>query len=111
MLEQVLCPIIVEYEDAIYIYHQKKIGEGPQYTVHQSHESCWRIFQTKVHDYPFKKTLFGLESSLPYTSIFYWDLVVARLHFNLVEKLGFVELVKKVVNSVNWVLVPKCDFF
>jgi hypothetical protein len=42
---------------------------------------------------------------------FYWDLVVARLQVNLTEVLGSLELVKKVINFGNWVLIPDCDFF
>jgi hypothetical protein len=41
----------------------------------------------------------------------YWDLVVAKLQVNLAKKLGSLELVKKVVNSGNWILIPDCDFF
>jgi hypothetical protein len=76
---QVFCPILVEDGDIIQIYHHKRIGEIPQYIVHQSHKMCWSICQPKGHEYPFEKTLFGLESNLPYITSFYWDLVVAIL--------------------------------
>ena len=36
--------------------------------------------------------------------------MVARLHVNLTEKLGSLEMVKKVINLRNWVLVLDCDF-
>jgi hypothetical protein len=38
-------------------------------------------------------------------------MVVARLQVNLTKKLGSLELVKKVVNSGNWVPVPTVIFF
>jgi hypothetical protein len=75
---QVFHPTLVEDEDIIQIYHHKIIGERPQDIIHQPHESGWGIRQTKGHDQPFKNTFFGLESSLPYISLFYWDLVVAQ---------------------------------
>jgi len=107
---QVFFPILSKGEDVIHIYHEKGIGEGPQYIIHQSHESYWTIFQTKGHDYPFEKIFFGLESNLPYISIFYWELVVAILPVNVTEGLASLELVKKFLNSGNWVPVPDCDF-
>jgi hypothetical protein len=36
--------------------------------------------------------------------------VIARLYVNLVEELFPLELVKKVINSGNWVSVLDCDF-
>jgi hypothetical protein len=71
---QVFYPILVEDGDFIQI-----IGERPQDIIHHPHEICWDIFQAKGHDQPFKKTSFGLEGSLPYISLLYWDLVVAIL--------------------------------
>jgi hypothetical protein len=64
-----------------------------------------------VHDYPFGKRLFGIERSLPYICLFYWNLVVARLQVSIAEKIGSLELVKKVINLGNWVSVPDCDLF
>ena len=107
---QVFLPTLFEEKDVIQIHHHKRIGERSQYIIHQSHESYWSICQTKRHDQPFEKTFFGLESSLPYISIFYWDLVVARLQVSLVEKFGSLELVKKVINSWKQVPVPNCNF-
>jgi hypothetical protein len=107
---QVFHPILFEYEDAIQIHHHKRIGERPQDIVHHPHEICWGICQAKGHDQPFKKTLFGLEGSLPYICIFYWDLVVARLQINITEVFIPLELVKDIINSRNFVPVPDCDF-
>jgi hypothetical protein len=76
---QVFHPTLVEDEDIIQIYHHKIIGERPQDIIHHPHETGWGILQTKVHDQPFKKTFFGLESGLPYIILFYLDLVVAGL--------------------------------
>jgi hypothetical protein len=39
----VLLSSSVEDEDVIQIYHHKRFGEGFQYIIHQSHESCWCI--------------------------------------------------------------------
>jgi hypothetical protein len=80
---QVFYPNIVEDEDIIQIYHHKRIGERPQDIIHQPNESGWGVRQTKGYDQPFKKTLFGLESSLPYISLLCWDLVVDGLQVNL----------------------------
>jgi hypothetical protein len=82
---QVFHPILVEDEDVIQIHHHKIIGERPQDIIHHPHESCWGIFQAKGHDQPFKNTFFGLEGSLPYIGLLYWDLVVAGLQINLTE--------------------------
>jgi hypothetical protein len=76
---QVFCLTLVEYEDVIQILHQKIIGERTQDIVHHPHEICWGFFQAKGNDHPFKKTLFGLQGSLPYIGLPYWDLVVARI--------------------------------
>jgi hypothetical protein len=67
----VFFPTLVEDEDVIQIYNHKEIGEGSQYVVHQPHEGGWGIFQDKGHDQPLKNTLFSLESTLPYISLFY----------------------------------------
>ena len=107
---QVFRPIIVVDEDIIKIHHHKRIGERPQDIVHHSHEICWVIFQANGHDKPFKKTFFGLEGSLPYICLLYWDLVLVVLHINLTKVLGLLELVKEIFNSRNWVSVPDSDF-
>jgi hypothetical protein len=107
---QVFHPTLVEDEDVIQIHHHKRIGERPQYIIHHPHEICWGIRQGKGHDQPFKKTFFGLEGKLPYISLLYWDLVVARLQINLTEVFSPLELVKEIVNLGNWVPVLDCDF-
>jgi hypothetical protein len=107
---QVFHPTLVEDEDVIQIHHHKIIGERPQDIIHHPHESCWGICQAKGHDQPFKKTFFGLEGSLPYIGLLYWDLVVAGLQINLTEVFSPLELVKEIVNLGNWVPVPDCDF-
>jgi hypothetical protein len=95
---QVFYPLLIEDEDVIQIHHQKIIGERPQDIVHHPHEIFWGIFQAKGHDQPFfffqrkniinssvlmtnhtKKHFFGLEGSISYIGILYWDLVVAEL--------------------------------
>jgi hypothetical protein len=68
---QVFYLILVEDEDVIQIHHHKIIGERPQDIIHHPHESCWGIYQTKGHDQSFKKTLFGIEGSLPYIGLIY----------------------------------------
>jgi hypothetical protein len=107
---QVFFPTLVEDEDVIQIYNHKGIGEGPQDVIHQPHEGGWGIRQAKGHDQPLEKTFFRLESSLPYISLFYGDLVVVRLQINLTKVLGPLELVEKVINLGNWVPIPDCDF-
>jgi hypothetical protein len=42
-MPQVLLPNSAEDEDVIQIYHQKRVGEGYQYIIHQPHESGWCI--------------------------------------------------------------------
>jgi hypothetical protein len=96
---QVFFPILVEDEDVIQIHHHKRIGERPQYIIHHSHESCWGICQAKGHHQPFKNTIFGLEGSFPYISLFYWDLMVVGLQINLIEVFIPLELVKEIVNQ------------
>ena len=97
-------------EDVIQIYHHKRIGERPQYILHHHHESCCGICQSKGHEHPFKETFFGLEGSLSYISLLYWDLVVARLQINLIEVFFLLDLVKEIINSWNLVPVPDYDF-
>jgi hypothetical protein len=77
--------ILVEDEDVIQIRYQKIIGESPQDIIHHPHESCWGIFQAKGNDKPFKNTFFGVEGSLPYINILYWNLVLAGLQINLTK--------------------------
>jgi hypothetical protein len=107
---QVFCPTLVEDEDVIQIYNHKGIGEGPQDVFHHPHEILYGIHQAKGHDQPLKNTFFRLESSLPYTSMFYGDLVVARLQINITKLLGPLDLVEKVVNLGNWLSLPKYNF-
>jgi hypothetical protein len=90
-----------------------KIYYGPLALGHDQaiqEDLFWGIRQTKGHDQSFKKTSFGFERSLPYICLFYWDFVVVRIYINLVEVLGSLELVKKAINSVSWVLVLDYDF-
>jgi hypothetical protein len=103
-------PILVEHEDVIQICHHKRIGERPQDIIYHPHEIFWGIFQAKGHDQPFKKTFFGLEGSLPYISLIYWDLLVVVLQINLTEIFGPLQLVKEIFNLGNWVPIPDCDF-
>jgi hypothetical protein len=107
---QVFHPTLVEDEDVIQIYHHKRIGEIMQDIMHHPYGICWEIYEAKGHEQQFKKTFFGLEGSLPYISLVYWDLVVARILINLTEVFGPLELVKEIVNSGNWVPVPDYDF-
>jgi hypothetical protein len=107
---QVFYPTLAEYEDVIQIYNHKGICERQEDVIHQPHESLWGIYQAKGHDQPLENTFFRLESSLPYISRFYWDLVVVRLQINLTKILGSLELVEKVINFGIWALVPDCDF-
>ena len=107
---QVFHPSLVVSEDVIHIHHPKKIGERPQDIVHHPHEICWCIYQTKWHDQPFKKTFFLLEVNITYICLLYWDLMVARIHINLTEVFGPLEITKDIFNSWNRVLVPECDF-
>ena len=65
---------------------------------------------SKGHDHPFEKTFFGLEGSLPYIGLLYWDLVVAGLQINLTEVFGPRELIKEVFDSWNRVSISDCDF-
>jgi hypothetical protein len=76
---QVFFPTLAKDEDFIHIYNHKGIVEGLKYVVHQPHEICWGIHQTKGHDQPLENTFFRLERSLPYISLFYGDLVVVRI--------------------------------
>jgi hypothetical protein len=107
---QVFHSTLSEYEDIIQIYQHKRIGERPQDIIHQDHESGWGIHKTKRYDQLFKKTLFGLESNLPYISLFYGDMVVVKIQFNLTEVLASLELVKKIFDLGNWVSILDCDF-
>jgi hypothetical protein len=98
---QVFFPNLAEYEDVIHIYNHKGLGENPQGVTHQLHESFWGIRQAKGHDQPLEKNFFRLESSLSYINWFYWDPVVAKIYINITKVLVSLELVEKVVNSVN----------
>jgi hypothetical protein len=75
----VLLPSSLEDDDVIQIYHDKIVGEGSQYIIHQPHESGWCICSAKGHDQQFEETLFRFESCLPYISWLDGNLVVARL--------------------------------
>jgi len=39
-----------------------------------------------------------------------WNLVITRLHINLDEILGPLELVQQVINPWDWIPVPDIDF-
>jgi hypothetical protein len=78
-MPQVFRPILVVDEDVIQIHHQKIIEERMQDIIHNPHERCWGIRQTKGHDQPFENTFFGLEGSFLYICLLYWDLMVTRL--------------------------------
>jgi hypothetical protein len=56
------------------------------------------------------KTLFRLESFLPYISLFYGDLMVVKIQINITKVLGPLDLFNKVINSGNWVPIPIYDF-
>jgi hypothetical protein len=91
---QVFCPILVEDEDVIQLHYHKIIGERLQDIIHHPHESCWGIYQARGHGQPFKNTFFGLEGSLPYISMIYWELVISGLQINLTKVFGPLELFK-----------------
>jgi hypothetical protein len=108
---QVFFPSLVEEENVIQIYNHKEIGEEPQDVIHQPHEGGWGICQAKRHDQSLENSFFRHESGLPHINMFYGDLVVVGLKINITKVLGPLKLVKKFINSWNWVPIPDCDFF
>jgi hypothetical protein len=98
---QVFGSSLVVNDNVIHIHHYKIIGEWSQDIVHHPHESGWSIFQTKVHDQPFKKAFLWLKGYFPYICLFYQELVVARLQINLSEVFFPCELIKEVIDSGN----------
>jgi hypothetical protein len=107
---QVFHPNISKDGDFIQIHHHKRIGERPQDIIHHPHEILWGIRQTKGHEQPFKNTFFGLEGSLPYIGLVYWDLVVATIQINITGVFFPLEMTKEIFNLGNWVSVPDNDF-
>jgi hypothetical protein len=98
-----------EYEDVIQIYDHKRVCEWPQDIIHHPHECHWSISQAKRHDQPFKKAFFRFEGCFPYISLFYQNLVVARLQINLTKELGTLKLIKKIINLGDQVSVLDND--
>jgi hypothetical protein len=92
---QVICPTFVENEDVMQIYDHKRIGESSQDIIHQDHEGCWSIIQSKIYDQPFEKTLFRLEGGLLDISLFNWDFVVSGFQINFAKELGSLELARR----------------
>lgn len=103
---QVLYQTLIEHEGIIQIYNHKLVGERLQDVIHQPHKISRGIFQSKGHDQPLKKALLGFEGGLPYIYDLYWNLVISGIQIKFFEVLGPLELVKKVINSWDWVPIP-----
>ena len=80
-----------------------------QDVIHQPHEGCGSIHQPERHDQPFEKALLGFEGSLPHIGGFDWYLVIPRLQVDLVEIFRLFELVHKVIDLWDRVLIPGSD--
>ena len=106
---QVIFTNLVEDEDAIQIYNHKRVGERPQDVIHHPHNNCKGIFQPERHEQPLKKAL-RFEGGFPYIYGFYWNLVIARLQIYLAEILGPLDLVKKAINTWDWIPILDIDF-
>jgi hypothetical protein len=107
---QVFYPNPVEDEDFNQIHLHKIIGEMAQDIIHHPNEICWEIHQAKGHHKPFKKTIVGLEGSLPSIGLLYWDLLVDEIQINLTEVFVPFELVKEIIDLGKWVRVRDNDF-
>ena len=78
---------------------------------HLAFESSYRgICQPEGHGQPLKKSLLGFEGSLRYICGFDWNPMIAKLQINLVELLGSLKLVKKVIDPWDWIPVLESDF-
>ena len=80
-----------------------------QYVIHQPHEGCWSICQSKRNEDPFEKALLGFECSLPHIRGFDWYLVIPKLQVDLAEIFFTFELVQKVMNLWDRVSISDSD--
>jgi hypothetical protein len=62
-----------------------------------------------MHDHPFKKSLLVFEGSPPHIGWFDWYLVILELQVDLVEIFFPFELVQKVINPWDRVLIMDGD--
>ena len=61
---EMVCMIMLTagiYQNIIYKDYDKHIQVLLEHIVHQVHESCWGIGNTKGHDYEFEMTILGTE--------------------------------------------------
>ena len=75
------------------------------------HEICWSVFQPERHDQPLEKAFPKFEGSLPNIGLLNGYLMIARLQINLTKVLRTLELVEKVVDPGNGILILDCYFF
>jgi hypothetical protein len=100
---QVLQPILVVYEDVIQIHHYKSISEGRRISSIILIKVVGEFVKPKSMINHSKRPSFDLKAGLPYICLFYWDLVVARLHINITISIWPYDLIKEVVDSGNQV--------
>jgi len=86
------------------------IGEWLEDIIHHPHESYWSICQLERHDQPLEKAFLIFDGSLPNIGMLNGHLMIARLQINISEVLCTLELVDKVVDPGNGILISDCDF-
>jgi hypothetical protein len=70
------------YKNVINEHHDKLVQFWHEDGVHEIHEVCWRIHQSKRHDEIFKETISCSEGCLGYVFDMNLDLMIAGVKIN-----------------------------
>jgi hypothetical protein len=76
------------YQNVVNEHHDKLVKLRHENRVHEIHEVCWRICQSKGHAEILNETISCSEGCLGYIFSTNLDLVIARAEINLGEHLG-----------------------
>jgi hypothetical protein len=96
-------------QDVVNEDHDKLIQLWHEYKVHQVHEMCRGIGESKRHNQILIQLVPGRERSL--RNIFWMDLhlMITRTKIDLRKDSYTVKLIKKNVHAGQWILVLNCD--
>ena len=85
--------------------HDKMIQVGLEYPMHEIHECCWGIRQSKGHHYELKVPIPRPERSLRDISLPNSQLLVSSVKIYLGVDSRPSQLIKQVINPRKWILI------
>ncbi len=87
-----------------FVFHD----DVPKDVVHHGLECCWGVCESKIHDCWFKKSISCFKSCLLFIALLYLYIVIPPSNVQFGIDMGIAEIMYKIGNQGEWVLVTYC---